>query len=328
LDDDIADNAAGWEETADDRLEQLDAFGVITIPEGFGAQLRANDSVTIQYKSSADLSAPTLAEQKIDAAVSRMGGTVAIANLTVDVAATHFAGLDDEDTREAAFDTALAEAEAAWQTQQPVTVNEGESDERGEAIGFNQSGPGTAVMFVLIFMLNASTVLVGEREEGTLQRLYTLPVRKWQIIAGMMVGQYAFGVLQFSILVGFGTIFGVEWGTNIPGLALLMLVYTLACAALGLALATVVRTSAQANSISLLLGLTLAPLGGAWWPLEIVPDFMKTVGHLSPVAWAMDAFNELMFYDGTVLDIAPMLSVLLVMAAVFFTFGSFNFRYE
>src|SRR5690606_41999788 len=49
---------------------------------------------------------------------------------------------------------------------------------------------------------------------------------------------------------------------------------------------------------SQLLGLTFASLGGAWWPLEIVPRYMQQIGHLSPIAWAMDAFRDLLFYQG------------------------------
>jgi len=120
----------------------------------------------------------------------------------------------------------------------------------------------------------------------------------------------------------------VEWGDNVPGIALIVLAYTLTATALGVALATVARTSAQANNLTLLFGLTLSPLGGAWWPLEIVPDFMKLIGHLTPVAWGMDAFGKLMYYGGTVADIAPMLGVLLGLAALFFAFGVWRFRYE
>jgi ABC-2 type transport system permease protein len=107
-----------------------------------------------------------------------------------------------------------------------------------------------------------------------------------------------------------------------------MLVFTLAATALGLALATLVRTSEQAGNIALLMAMILAPIGGAWWPMEIVPDVMKTVGHISPTAWAMDAFQEMMFYDGGVIDILPMVGVLLAMAVVFFAFGVWNFEYE
>ena len=326
LPDDIADDEPDtWRDTADDRLKYTDTYGVLIIADGFGDALRDDQPVELQFKNSSELSAPMLAEQQIEAAVSRLGGSVAIANLTVDVAREHF----DLDPLEpgAAFDTAFAAAEDAW-TGQPVTIDEGSTREEKGPIGFNQSGPGTAVMFVLIQMLNASTLLVYERETGTLQRLYVMPLRRWQSVGGKLLGQYAFGVAQFAVLIGIGSLMGVEWGGNTPGIALLALVYTLTCAALGLALATVVRTSDQASNISLLLGLTLSPLGGAWWPLEIVPDLMRTVGHISPVAWAMDAFQEMMFYNGGVVDILPMLGVLLAMAVVFFGFGVLKFEYE
>lgn len=326
LDRDLAQQPGDWSRTADDRLEATDTYGVLIIPAGFGATLRSGESVTVVFKNSAALSAPALAAQKIDAALSRMGGTVAVANLLVDVAAAEFPAFD-ANQRPVVFDAARAQIEAAWDVR-PIRIATDSTRSGPSSVGFNQSGPGIATMFVLIWMLNTSSVLIYEREHGTLQRLYTLPHRRATILGGKLLGHYLFGVIQFTLLILFGALVGVEWGTNIPGIALTVLLYTLATTALGMALATIVRTSAQASNISLLLGLTLAPLGGAWWPLEIVPDFMRTVGHLSPVAWGMDAFQEMMFYGGGVLDILPMLGVLLLMAALFFTFGVFNFKYE
>lgn len=318
-------SADRWRETANDRLEDTDTFGAIMIEAGLADQLRAGEPVEILFKSSSELSAPTLVEQKIDAAVSRMNSSVAIANLTVAAAEEAFGSTLD---RAAAFDTVRAEVESAWETR-PVRVNsQATQNDEVSRMGFNQSGPGIAIMFVMLFMLNAATLLVSEREMGTLQRLYTLPLRRAQIIAGKLLGQYVYGLLIFAVLIVMGAIMGVEWGSNIPGIVLVALVFTLTCTALGLALATVVRTSEQASNISTLMGMTLSPLGGAWWPLEVVPDFMKTIGHLSPVAWGMDAFQEMMFYNGGVIDILPMLGVLLLMALVFFVFGTLNFRYE
>ena len=50
---------------------------------------------------------------------------------------------------------------------------------------------------------------------------------------------------------------------------------------------------------AVLLGLTpaLAPLGGGWWPLAYVPGWMQTIGHLSPVAWFLDAANARLLYE-------------------------------
>lgn len=311
------------EQVADERLEDTDSFGTIRIPAGFGDALRAGKEATVAYKSSADLTAPVLAEQKIEAAVSRLSGAVAIANLTVSTAERAFGPLD----RAAAFETVRARVDAAWDAR-PVRVSAEGTTSQVSRFGFNQSGPGIATMFVLIFTLNGTALLIYERETGTLQRLFTLPVPRWQTLAGKILGQYVYGLSIFTVLVVVGALMGVQWGDNVAGVVLVMLVYTLTVTALGVALATVARTSAQAANLSLLFGMTLAPLGGAWWPLEIVPPFMKTVGHLTPVAWGMDAFQEMMFYGGTLADIAPMLGVLLGMAALFFAFGLLRFRYE
>ena len=324
LDDNLANQPGEWHSTADKRIEDTTTYGVVIVEAGFGAALRAGEDATVIFKNSTDLSAPTLAMQKIDAAVSRMSGSVAVTNLVLGAAADNFEIADTA----AAFDRVQAQIEAAWDTS-PVVVNaSGTHNSTLTGSGFQQSGPGTATMFVLIFMLNTSTMLVYERETGTLQRLYSLPARRASILAGKLLGQYAYGLLLFTALIIIGTIMGVEWGSDIPGIVLIALLFTLASTALGLALATVVRTSAQATNISLFMSLTLAPLGGGWWPLEIVPDFMRTIGHISPIAWAMDSFQELMWYDGTLVDILPNMGVLAAMTVLFFAFGVLNFKYE
>lgn len=317
-----------WRSTADQRLKDTDTYGAILIQPGFGASLSAGQPVTVLFKSSESLSAPTLARQKIDAAVSRMSGSVAITNLVLDVAQQEFKTFEaGSAARAAAFDTVHSDVESAWD-QRPVLITSEGTKKQVPHLGFNQSGPGVAIMFVLMFMLNTSTVLVSEREQGTLQRLVTLPIPRSAILAGKLLGRYLFGVIQFLVLLGVGLMMGVEWGHNIIGIALVILIFTFTSTALGLALATVVRTSAQADNISLLMGLTLSPLGGAWWPLEIVPGFMKVIGHFSPVAWGMDTFQSMMFYGGGVIDILPKLAVLLAMGALFFAFGVWNFKYE
>jgi ABC-2 type transport system permease protein len=315
-----------WQSTADQRLKDTEAYGTIIIPAGFGDTLLAGDTVTVIYKNSADFSAPTLAEQKINAAISHMSGSITIAKIAVNTADKSF-GAMTSDARIAAFESVRAQAESAWENR-PIRVTTEATKKEITHLGFNQSGPGVALMFVFIFGMNAAVLLVSERDTGTLQRLYTLPVSRMVIIAGKLVGHLVYVLLIFLVLVLVGALFGVAWGNNVIGIALLMVVFSLMATALGMTLATIVRTSEQADNIATLLMMIAAPLGGAWWPLEIVPDFMKTIGHISPIAWGMDAFHEMMFYGGSVMDILPMLGVLLGMTVVFFAFGVWNFRYE
>ncbi len=61
------------------------------------------------------------------------------------------------------------------------------------------------------------------------------------------------------------------------------------------------------------VGIALGMLGGTMWPLEIVPQAMRTVGHLTPHAWAMDAFIALMGKGADLASIAPQIAILLAL---------------
>jgi ABC-2 type transport system permease protein len=182
-------------------------------------------------------------------------------------------------------------------------------------------------MFVLQTVLGIAVVLIQERTAGTMQRLLVLPVPKWKILAGKLLARFVLGLFVFTVLIVVGTFFGVQWGSW-PAVIAIVLVYTLAATAMGLAFSTLVRTLGQAGGLTLLLTLTLAPLGGAWWPLDVVPAWMRTLGHISPIAWSQDAFQKLIFYGGTFVDILPQLGVLLLFAVGFFLFGLLRFKYE
>jgi ABC-2 type transport system permease protein len=54
---------------------------------------------------------------------------------------------------------------------------------------------------------------------------------------------------------------------------------------------------------------------------------MQRIGHLTPVAWVMDAFRDLLFYGGGLSAILPELGVLLGAAALLFAVGIWRFRY-
>jgi ABC-2 type transport system permease protein len=74
------------------------------------------------------------------------------------------------------------------------------------------------------------------------------------------------------------------------------------------------------------LGIALGMLGGCMWPLEVVGSTMKTVGHLVPQAWAMDAFVTLVAKGGDLAAIAPQLVVLLGYAAVLLPLATWRLR--
>ena len=83
-------------------------------------------------------------------------------------------------------------------------------------------------------------------------------------------------------------------------------------AALGVLVGAVVKGPEAVQGICTLGAIIMAALGGCWWPLEIVPDFVRRIGYAFPTAWTMDALHQLISFGGGIGDI---ITELLLIAA-------------
>jgi ABC-2 type transport system permease protein len=265
----------------------------------------------------------------VQAVTQRMGGALVAANVGETIADDAIQFTDDADRTE--FRQGVYDRAAELWAQNPAQVDyhltEAQTVSSTQA-GFGQSVPGMATMFSMIFVFTGMLNLITERKNWTLQRLVTLPISRSQILGGKILMYFLLGLIQFVIVYVLGIVLGVNFGSDLLALLLVIVSFVLCATALTFAIGTLLRTEMQAAGLMNLLGLTLAPLGGAWWPLDVVPDFMRTVGHISPVAWAMDSFRILSFENGGLGDIIGNIAVLLAMAGVFFAFAVWRFRYE
>lgn len=91
-------------------------------------------------------------------------------------------------------------------------------------------------------------------------------------------------------------------------------------------LGTLLKTPQQAAAIGVFLGLGLAALGGCMVPLEVFPETMRKVAHITPHAWALDAFGMLLRRHGTLADIRPEMVLLAAYAALLLFAATWRFR--
>jgi ABC-2 type transport system permease protein len=321
------------EERSVKRLTDNTALALIEIPAGFAEGVQSGQPESIVYRSNENAAAPSYILQAVQAVVQRMGGAQVAATIGLNVAESSGGINFKDDTEKAAFRQAVYDSAAASWNQDPFKVDFQQSAADPNALssrqrGFGQSIPGIASMFVVIFVLTSMITLPQERKNWTLQRLATMPVSRPQVLGGKILMFFLLGMIQFLAMFAVGRIMGLNLGNDLPALLAVMVSLTLCATALAFAMGTFVRTEMQGAALVNLLGLTLAPLGGAWWPLEIVPEFMRTVGHISPIAWAMDAFHTLLYNQGTFADILLPVGVLLAMAVVFFAVAIARFRFE
>jgi ABC-2 type transport system permease protein len=310
------------------RVEDGDIEGIVQIPAGFGAKVLSGQPVNVIYQSDDPFNQPSALAQSVQAAVGRISGASVASRVGVDVYESNFDVASDD--QRAAFEQAVySEAAQLW-TNPPATVRyqTTASDDGDSVNGFNQAVPGMGTMYVLFTVMGGALLLLQERQNSTFQRLMTMPVSRAQLLGGKALARFTMGMLQYAVAFGVGFALGVNFGDSFIGLILLMVAFVICVTALTFLFGTFVTTEQQAGSVSTLIALTLAPLGGAWWPLEIVPDFMQKIGHISPVAWVMDGFTELSFRNGTFSDVIIPVLVLLAMAAAMFLLSITRFKYD
>ncbi len=314
-----------------DRLIEQTSLALIVIPEAFSARLDAGQASSLIYRSNDNAVAPNYILQALQAAAQEIGGAQTAANAGLQVAdRIEYLTFSDEADRVAFAGQIRNFATTAWEMP-PARVAYFTSQSEGQEIpggGFNQSIPGIASMYVMFIIFPAAAVLIRDRKQGTFQRVLVMPVRRSELLGGKMSARFVIGMTEYAIIFAFGALLGVRYGGAPVALVVLMASFVLCITALTLLMTTFLKTEQQAQGIALFLTLTLAPLGGAWWPLAIVPEWMRIIGHISPVAWVMDGFHAL-FYTGAGFEavILPVV-VLLGMTALFFGFGVRRFKFE
>jgi ABC-2 type transport system permease protein len=259
----------------------------VIVPAGYGAALQTGTPLKLYVIGDSGVQAGITSQGAILAAANRLASAATIARI-----ASQNTGVT--------FDIALANALAAWQ-RPPVGVEETKSAalvemEKKNPIGvtFAHTAPGMMIQFAIAGLLTSATLMVTERKTRCMQRLLTTSVSRPQILMGHFLAMFTITFVQFLILIAFAQIFLKVDYMRLP-LATLVVVITTALfiASLGLLIGSLARTDEQAIIFSLIPMFIFAGLGGAWVPLEVTGKTFQVIGHITPVAWAMDGFKNI-----------------------------------
>jgi ABC-2 type transport system permease protein len=317
-----------------DRVRRGRSQALLVIPAGYAQAVTGGTAVQLDFYSTADLTNPSPVQRTVEAVLQRtntaaLATGVAGAVLEAIAPAANIPFFSAQTRQQ--FSTAVFQQAITTLAAQPPVVRfistKADLDTRLDN-GYNQSVPGMGAMYTMFTVMGGMAVLYRERRQWTLQRLVVLPITRAQLLGGKILTYFTLGVIQYLIVFGVGYFVGVDFGRSLLALLLVIVAFVLCITALTFALAPHVTSEGQAEGIARLLGLTLAPLGGAWWPLEIVPGWMRTLGHLSPVAWVMDALHKLIFYNAGLGDVLLEIGVLVGAAAVLFGVAVRTFKYE
>ncbi|HEY3246378.1 MAG TPA: ABC transporter permease [Phycisphaerae bacterium] len=188
--------------------------------------------------------------------------------------------------------------------------------------------PSYAVMFAFFLVTIMARSFIAERESGTLLRLRIAPVSPSALLVGKTVPFLCVSLIQGAFLLLFGRVlFGMSFGPRPWLLVPVVAATALAATGLGLLVSTVVRSDAQVAAYGNLVVITLAGISGCFMPRDWLPDLMRQISLVTPHAWALIAYDELLTNPQPhAAWVWQCCAVLTGFAAAFFVLGSWRFR--
>ncbi|WP_050616607.1 ABC transporter permease [Bacillus testis] len=174
-------------------------------------------------------------------------------------------------------------------------------------------------LFFVIFTIayNVVSILI-EKNQGVWDRLLLSPLKKWELYAGNLLYSFIVGYAQMALVF---CLFRFVLQYNFYGAfgkTLVILVpYTFAIISIALMVAALVKNLKQFEVIISFLAVSMAMIGGAYWPLEIVTSkFLLLLAKMDPVTYGMEALKGATVYGQSWSELLAPIGLLFLIGAV------------
>jgi ABC-2 type transport system permease protein len=152
--------------------------------------------------------------------------------------------------------------------------------------------PGILMMTVLYSGAWAGTGYIDDMGTGVMDQLLTAPISRSAIVTGQLLQQLLVNLAQSAVVLGIGWLAGARYGGGAAGILLALLVATMLASifcCLSTALALVARSQIALISISQIVVLPATFLSTTMMPVDLVPDWVRTISNGNPMTWAVEA---------------------------------------
>ncbi|MFG1419018.1 ABC transporter permease [Xanthobacter sp. V0B-10] len=169
-----------------------------------------------------------------------------------------------------------------------------------------------ALLFLLFTAVQGAASLVEERRSGVFDRI----LMSEGGVRALVAGKFAFLVLQglalSAVLFAVAQLaYGVDVSSHLPGWLAVSAAASAAAAGVALPLAAASHTRQQAQTLSTFVVLLLSAVGGSMAPRFLMPQWLQRLGDLTPTAWGIEAYQDVLWRGAPMEALLPALGVLL-----------------
>ncbi len=279
--------AAAW-------LRSGRAMAAVTIPKGFGADVRARPPAHVQV---------LLDGSDSNTALIARGYALRIIDLFQQAWSARVGGI-------------------ARGTAVPVT-----------RVWFNPSMTFTAFMVLsmisqvglMVGVFQSAASVVREKEAETIEQLMITPIRTGELFAAKTLPTVAMGLLSVFPTLLIAWWFGVPLRGSLPLFMCLTALYLVSSVAIGVLIGTVSRTLQQALLLAFFVLFPILFLSGTLAPVESMPKGLQWASLLSPVRHYLDIVLGIFLKGVGMAELWPQILALAAIGAVLFLIALWRF---
>jgi len=290
----------------------------LVIPAGYEETISAGGSIDVEFVTDS-IDDTRAIRTSVESVITQQGSLLRAAQFVEAEGVGTFAeGL-----------AAAAEVEPYLAPIEVTTTASGEAFSLSRLGRFDSSAHTMLLLYIFLTSTASSGALIQTRRLGVARRMISTPTTARTVLIGEGLGRYSVALVQgLFIMLGTWLVFGVDWGDPL-GAAAVLLVFALVGSGAAMLMGALFNNDQQASGLGVLFGLGLAALGGCMVPLEVFkwlsPGLWK-VAHVTPHAWGLEAFDNLVLDGGGLVDILPYLGILLAYAVVLYAIASWQLR--
>jgi len=189
--------------------------------------------------------------------------------------------------------------------------------------------PAYAIFAMFFIAIPMSIGFLKEKNNGTLQRLFTYSVSSNAIALGKIIPYYIINIIQFVLMLFVGVFIApyilntpFQTGTHAWHLIPITLVVAAATTGFGVLIATLAKTLEQTSTLAATGAILMGVLGGIMVPYFVMSHTMQKLAMISPIYWAHQSYLDVFLRNAEFSTILPKLAVLFFFAlACFFIAG-------
>jgi ABC-2 type transport system permease protein len=179
-----------------------------------------------------------------------------------------------------------------------------------------------AILFLLFSAFQSAAALIDERNSGILDRVAVGPASTDIVVLGKFLFLTVQGITQAALIFVLAwLVYDVDILADPGGWLLITFASAAMAAGLALAAASACTTRQQATTVSTFVVLVCSAVGGSMVPRFMMPPWLQEIGWLTPNAWAIEAYYDIMWRGDGIAEIAPKVIALLAVAIFGLSFG-------